>query len=113
MSTGRDLLLDLGVAAGTTTVIGLLVGPQWPGWVVGALAALSLAVGVWVGSGPSLASWTLRPATYAGAALVALVVGGLAWALTGADNAVWWSVGVVAAIVVPSVRPRPTVSSSR
>ncbi|WP_030484371.1 hypothetical protein [Nocardioides aequoreus] len=94
------VLTDLAVAAVMTAVVALLSGAGWAGWLIGAVYALALAVGVWVSSAPRLADWTLRPSSYAAAAAVALVVGTSAWWLTGADNASWWGVGVVLGIAL-------------
>jgi len=92
--TTRNLL----VALATTVVVGLTLGPGWWAWLAGAVYALALAVGVWVGSGPSLAQWRLAPRSYAVAAAVALVVGLGLWWLTGADNGAFVGVGVVLGI---------------
>lgn len=94
------LLANLAVAAVMTVVIAALEGGGWPVWVVGAVFALALALGVWFASAPSVQDWTLPPRTYGACALVALLVGGLAWWLTGGDNGAFWGVGVVAGISV-------------
>lgn len=96
MST--PLVPNLVVAAVMTTVIALLEGGGWSDWLVGAVFALALALGVWFASAPAIRDWALRPGTYASCALVALVVGGSAWWLTGGDNGAFWGVGVVLGI---------------
>ncbi|WP_460840701.1 hypothetical protein [Nocardioides marmoraquaticus] len=94
------LLPNLGVAAVMTVVIAVLEGGGWSAWVVGAVFALVLALGVWFASAPSRQDWTLPPRTYGACAAVALLVGGIAWWLTGGDNGAFWGVGVVAGISV-------------
>lgn len=91
----------LAVAAVMTATIGLLSGPGWPMWLAGATWAFALAVGVgFTGQAAGGRAWELRSTTYARSAAVALVAGGVIWWVAGADNDVFWGVGVVLAIAL-------------
>ena len=88
----------LAVAAALTAAIGLLASEGWPGWVMGAVMALSLAVGTLFGSRLRL---PLR--SYAVGALVTLVTG-YVMSLIGGFG--FWPVGAVFGIVLAPVMSR-------
>lgn len=98
-------VLPLGATAALMTLaIGLLAGIGWPGFVIGAVLALSLWVmlfaGSWSTPGPH---GVVDPTDFAIAAVLGVVIGYVV-VLVG-DEPGFWAVGVImAGVLVPGGR---------
>ncbi|MGY2130271.1 hypothetical protein [Blastococcus sp. SYSU DS0617] len=86
----RDHLPTLAVAAAITVAVGLLTAAGWPGFVIGAVLAASLWMMLFFGSFEGDQRGAVPPATYAGAAVVAVALGYVLFRL-GDDNGAWWA----------------------
>lgn len=100
--SSRTVSITLAVAVAMTLVIGLVEGGRWPHFLLGALLAgvlwLIVVFGTWEGG-----SGHPSPFSYAIAAALALVIGGVVVAIAG--HGPWWAVGVaMAGVVVPAVQ---------
>jgi hypothetical protein len=94
----RVLLLLL-VAAAVSAVVGLVSGDGWPGYLVGAVLALSLWLMLFFGSfGQGARSAAVPPAAYAGCAAVGLALGALFYLVM--DTGPAWAIGFILAGVL-------------
>jgi hypothetical protein len=92
------------VAAAVTLVVGVVTGEGWPGYVVGAVLALSLWVMIFAASYAhpgGVADMRTSPRQYALAAALGVAIG---WAMyVVGDGASWWAVGfILAGVLVPA-----------
>ncbi|WP_345265132.1 hypothetical protein [Nocardioides nanhaiensis] len=93
----------LATGAAMTLVVGLLTGIGWPGYVIGAVLALSLWVMLFAGSYSGTHRGVVDPVDFAIAAVVGLVIGFVVF-LAG-DEPGFWAVGVImGGVLVPAGR---------
>lgn len=93
----------LATAAAMTLVVGLLTGIGWPGYVIGAVLALSLWVMLFAGSWSGAHRGVVDPVDYAIAAVLGLVIGVVVF--VAGDEPGFWAVGVImGGVLVPAGR---------
>ena len=98
----KTLAPVLSVGALVTAAVGLLTADGWPGYVVGAVLALSLWVMLFCGSLATPARGAVSPRSYALAALVGVVLGYVVFRI--GDGGAFWAVGfILAGAVLPAV----------
>lgn len=92
----RSHLMTIAVAATSAVAVGLLTVEGWPGYVVGAVFALSLWLMLFSYSFAAEKWSAVPPVRYAGASALAIAIGYVFFRL-GADNPVWWAPGFIMA----------------
>lgn len=98
----RNLLVSLLVAVAVAVAVGLLTGAGWPGFLMGAVWALSLWVMLFFGSYATPRRGYVQPAVYAAAAAAAVALG-FVFFRTGDGNAAWWAPAfIMAGAVFPA-----------
>lgn len=83
-------------AVGVSAAVGLLTGAGWPGFVVGAVLAVSLWAMLMFGIPTNFTARSVPAWQFAAAALAAVVVGYVIFRL-GGENPAMWAAGFIVA----------------